>query len=170
MPDVMNTVEKRTEFLNRNLAPARLNAAETAWLLGFDPHQIRRLMVNGRLLNGLNLYECYRVFRSILLKFRPKPVPQIKSKDEALCYAEKKRVPVFRLLANCGLGKKQIGRLRNVFTIHFFREFKVDWQKLLPQGKLPPVCVADKLRSPIKYTFRRKPKARKAKFHFRHKP
>jgi hypothetical protein len=132
--------------------------------------RLKKFMANGRPVKGLNLTDCYRVFRSILLKFRPKPVPQIKSKDEALCYAEKKRVPVFRLLANSGLSNKQIGRLRNIFTTYFFREFKVDWQKLLPQAKLPPVHNADKLRSPVKYKFRGKSKSLKVKYRFRSHP
>jgi hypothetical protein len=34
---VMNEIAQQTEFLSWKIAPARLNATQTAWFLGFDP-------------------------------------------------------------------------------------------------------------------------------------
>lgn len=36
----MNIHEKQVEFLSRQILPARLGVFETAWLLGFKPHDI----------------------------------------------------------------------------------------------------------------------------------
>ena len=36
----MNIHEKQTEFLSRQILPARLGVFETAWFLGFKPHDI----------------------------------------------------------------------------------------------------------------------------------
>lgn len=36
----MNASEQKTEFLSWKVAPARLNAIQAAWYLGFDPHEI----------------------------------------------------------------------------------------------------------------------------------
>ena len=35
-----NAPEQKTEFLSWKMAPARLNALQAAWYLGFDPHEI----------------------------------------------------------------------------------------------------------------------------------
>ncbi len=35
-----NGLEQKTEFLTWKIAPARLNALQAAWYLGFDPHEI----------------------------------------------------------------------------------------------------------------------------------
>jgi hypothetical protein len=39
-------------FLNRHLPPARMSSAETAWYLGFEPHEIP-ILVNAGLLKPL---------------------------------------------------------------------------------------------------------------------
>ncbi len=41
----MNTAQ--TEFLSWKLAPARLNATQAAWFLGFEPHEITILIAAG---------------------------------------------------------------------------------------------------------------------------
>jgi hypothetical protein len=45
----MNDVEQQAEFLNLKIAPARLNASQAAWYLGFEPHEITILSVTGLL-------------------------------------------------------------------------------------------------------------------------
>lgn len=40
---------QREKFLNLKTAPARLNVEETAWYLGFAPHDIPVLVANGLL-------------------------------------------------------------------------------------------------------------------------
>jgi hypothetical protein len=39
----------QTEFLSWKLPPARLNATQAAWFLGFEPHQITILIATGAL-------------------------------------------------------------------------------------------------------------------------
>lgn len=41
----MNTAQ--TEFLSWKLPPARLNATQTAWFLGFEPHEVTILIATG---------------------------------------------------------------------------------------------------------------------------
>ena len=36
----MNVTEQQTEFLSWKVVPARLDATQTAWFLGFEPHEI----------------------------------------------------------------------------------------------------------------------------------
>ncbi len=36
----MNEIAQQTEFLSWKIAPARLNATQAAWYLGFEPHEI----------------------------------------------------------------------------------------------------------------------------------
>ena len=43
----MNAIAQQTEFLSWKIAPARLNATQTAWFLGFEPHEIPILMAGG---------------------------------------------------------------------------------------------------------------------------
>jgi hypothetical protein len=45
----MNVLERQNEFLGRQTLPARLNVFETAWFLGFKPHDIPVLAVAGLL-------------------------------------------------------------------------------------------------------------------------
>jgi hypothetical protein len=45
----MNANEQQTEFLSRQVIPARLDATQTAWFLGFEPHEIPILITNGLL-------------------------------------------------------------------------------------------------------------------------
>ena len=45
----MNILEKQNEFLNRQILPARLDVFETAWFLGFKPHDIPVLTAAGLL-------------------------------------------------------------------------------------------------------------------------
>lgn len=45
----MNAVEQQAEFLNWKIAPARLNASQAAWYLGFEPHEITILSATGLL-------------------------------------------------------------------------------------------------------------------------
>jgi hypothetical protein len=45
----MNAVEQQAEFLNLKIAPARLNASQAAWYLGFEPHEITILSATGLL-------------------------------------------------------------------------------------------------------------------------
>ena len=40
----MNTTQQQTEFLSWNILPARLDATQTAWYLGFEPHEIPMLI------------------------------------------------------------------------------------------------------------------------------
>ena len=43
----MNAITERTEFLSWKVAPARLNATQAAWFLGFEPHEISILVAAG---------------------------------------------------------------------------------------------------------------------------
>jgi len=45
----MNTTEQQTEFLSWKIVPARLTATQTAWFLGFEPHEIAMLVAAGLL-------------------------------------------------------------------------------------------------------------------------
>ena len=45
----MNTTSEQADFLNWKLKPARLNATQTAWFLGFEPHEITILIGAGLL-------------------------------------------------------------------------------------------------------------------------
>jgi hypothetical protein len=45
----MNVLERQNEFLSRQILPGRLNVFETAWLLGFKPHDIPVLTAAGLL-------------------------------------------------------------------------------------------------------------------------
>jgi hypothetical protein len=45
----MNEMAQQTEFLSWKIAPARLNATQTAWFLGFETHEIPMLVAAGLL-------------------------------------------------------------------------------------------------------------------------
>src|SRR5208283_164358 len=45
----MNITAQQTEFLSWKLVPARLDATQAAWYLGFEPHEIPRLVTAGLL-------------------------------------------------------------------------------------------------------------------------
>ena len=45
----MNVTAQQTEFLSWKVVPARLNATQAAWFLGFDPHEIPMLVAAGLL-------------------------------------------------------------------------------------------------------------------------
>jgi hypothetical protein len=45
----MNEAAQQTEFLSWKIAPARLTATQTAWFLGFEPHEIPMLVAAGLL-------------------------------------------------------------------------------------------------------------------------
>ena len=45
----MNEIAKQTEFLSWKIAPARLTASQTAWVLGFGAHEISILVAAGLL-------------------------------------------------------------------------------------------------------------------------
>src|SRR6266536_2704318 len=45
----MNTTSEQADFLNWKLKPARLNATQAAWFLGFEPHEITILIGAGLL-------------------------------------------------------------------------------------------------------------------------
>src|SRR5881392_3432148 len=45
----MNTTSEQAEFLNWKLTPARLNATQAAWFLGFEPDEITILVGAGLL-------------------------------------------------------------------------------------------------------------------------
>jgi len=45
----MNELAQQTEFLSWKIAPARLNGTQTAWYLGFEPHEIPMLVAAGLL-------------------------------------------------------------------------------------------------------------------------
>jgi hypothetical protein len=45
----MNIIEKQHEFLSLQVLPARLDVFQTAWLLGFKPHDIPVLAAAGLL-------------------------------------------------------------------------------------------------------------------------
>jgi len=45
----MNATEQQAEFLSRTIVPARLNATQTAWFLGFETHEIPILITDGLL-------------------------------------------------------------------------------------------------------------------------
>lgn len=40
----MNTTAQQSEFLSWNILPARLDASQAAWYLGFEPHEIPMLI------------------------------------------------------------------------------------------------------------------------------
>src|SRR5437667_2208860 len=45
----MNAIEQQNEFLNWKIVPARLDATQTAWFLGFELHEIPILIAAGLL-------------------------------------------------------------------------------------------------------------------------
>ena len=45
----MNSTDQQTQFLGWKIVPARLAADQTAWFLGFDPHEIPMLVSVGLL-------------------------------------------------------------------------------------------------------------------------
>lgn len=45
----MNVTEQQTEFLSWKVVPARLDATQAAWFLGFEPHEIPMLVATGLL-------------------------------------------------------------------------------------------------------------------------
>jgi hypothetical protein len=45
----MNENAQQTEFLSWKVVPARLDATQTAWFLGFEPHEIPMLVTAGLL-------------------------------------------------------------------------------------------------------------------------
>src|SRR5207302_7670734 len=45
----MNTIEQQNEFLSWKVLPARLDVCQTAWFLGFKPHDIPVLTAAGLL-------------------------------------------------------------------------------------------------------------------------
>jgi hypothetical protein len=45
----MNATAQQSEFLSWKVIPARLDAAQTAWFLGFNPHEIPLLVGAGLL-------------------------------------------------------------------------------------------------------------------------
>jgi hypothetical protein len=45
----MNEIAQQSEFLSWKIAPARLNATQTAWFLGFETHEIPMLVAAGLL-------------------------------------------------------------------------------------------------------------------------
>lgn len=45
----MNVTAQQTEFLSWKVVPARLDATQTAWFLGFNPHEIPLLIAAGLL-------------------------------------------------------------------------------------------------------------------------
>src|SRR5436189_6459676 len=45
----MNVTAQQTEFLSWKVVPARLDASQTAWFLGFEPHEIPMLVAAGLL-------------------------------------------------------------------------------------------------------------------------
>ena len=45
----MNVTAQQTEFLSWKVVPARLDATQAAWLLGFEPHEIPMLVAAGLL-------------------------------------------------------------------------------------------------------------------------
>jgi hypothetical protein len=45
----MNETAQQTEFLSWKIIPARLDALQTAWFLGFEPHEIPMLVAAGLL-------------------------------------------------------------------------------------------------------------------------
>lgn len=45
----MNITAQQTEFLSWKVVPARLDATQAAWFLGFEPHEIPRLVTAGLL-------------------------------------------------------------------------------------------------------------------------
>ena len=46
---VMKITPQQSEFLGWKIIPARLDATQAAWFLGFDPHQIPMLIAAGLL-------------------------------------------------------------------------------------------------------------------------
>ena len=48
----MNTTAQQTEFLSWKILPARLDATQTAWYLGFQPHEVP-ILTAGNLLKPL---------------------------------------------------------------------------------------------------------------------
>jgi hypothetical protein len=45
----MNALAQQTEFLSWKIVPARLDALQAAWFLGFEPHEIPILIAGGLL-------------------------------------------------------------------------------------------------------------------------
>jgi hypothetical protein len=45
----MNVTAQQTEFLSWKVVPARLDATQAAWFLGFEPHEIPMLVATGLL-------------------------------------------------------------------------------------------------------------------------
>lgn len=101
---------------------------------------LRNLLGYGTNVTSLNIRQCYNVFRSLFLEFKPqaRAVTRMSTKDEALFYAESEGLNVFRqLLPSMG------GLTRRNFKANFAQWkaqhvlFKVDWDAMLP-AKFPP--------------------------------
>ena len=65
----MNTTPQQTEFLSWKILPARLDATQSAWYLGFEPHEIP-ILIAGNLLKPLGkpARNCTKFFATEMLE------------------------------------------------------------------------------------------------------
>jgi hypothetical protein len=65
----MNAPITRTEFLSWKILPARLDATQAAWYLGFEPHEVP-ILVTGGLLKPLGkpARNCTKFFAAEMLE------------------------------------------------------------------------------------------------------
>ena len=134
--------------------------------------QLRGKRLEGKLAEGqplerLEFWRCYKCFRTLITKFMPKITPSIRSriakrsratfdKDELLYFAEKMGVDVIGYAVSRDAHYKTVKRLREKLAAYAFQELKIDWEKLLPAHRLPPIYHADILCSPTIFKFQRK--------------
>jgi hypothetical protein len=108
-----------------------------------DP--LKRWLGHGGTVKGLNLEECYRAYRSLLMRFRDRSanLPRVTSLEEAAFLAEDAGLCVFDQL-------RMSGKTRATFLAKYKRwqaergGYKVDWSYMLPQQFPPPNRVCPK--------------------------
>jgi len=87
--------------------------------------------------SALSFCKCYQIYRSVVIKFHPHPVPKIHSKDEALFLADQAGVPVMQHL-NRTLSERSMQTMRKKRTNFILQSSRIDWRRLLPTKPVTP--------------------------------
>lgn len=122
--------------------------------------KLRDKLSHGAGVTNLNLESCYRCYRAMLLKFHPEAVADLSSKEEILFLALRKGIPVFDLLSGT-MSDKTLSRLRKKMSKRLLESYQIDWNKLLPAGRLPQKYDAGKIAGPkVKFRFKKEKRIR----------
>lgn len=116
-------------------------------------HRLRKKLANSGQVERLDLKRCYENYRAVLLKFHPAKIPVVKGKNRAICYAQKRGVPLFDLITPT-MANEDVATLRKKLENFLLREYKIDWNKLLPKTFPPPKIEAGIKIIPTKFKFR----------------